>query len=111
MPRQLHRLLEGSTSGIEQGDVGMPQGVEVGEQRAVGPLDGIGDAGRLKVDPQHLGRVTVGPPRARPNGLLGGPAAKVGAQGLDHVRGQGLDGNAGILRAPCPQGDGGRVSV
>ncbi|HWG42039.1 MAG TPA: hypothetical protein VN688_04575 [Gemmataceae bacterium] len=51
-----------------QRQVGMPQGVEVGEQRAVCALDRIRDTGGFQVAPQHLRPTSFLRPRTAPDG-------------------------------------------
>jgi hypothetical protein len=95
VPGQLHRLLEGSAALVQQRDVRVPQRVEVGVERAVRPLDRVGDAADVQVDAQHLCGALV--PVARPDGAVGGPPGQVAAQGLGHVGREGLHGSAAVL--------------
>jgi predicted amidohydrolase len=50
VPGELHRLLQGRAASVEQRDERMPQRVEVGVQRAVRSLDGVGDPGGVEVE-------------------------------------------------------------
>jgi hypothetical protein len=91
--------------------IGMPQGVEVGEERAVRSLDGVGDASGVQVDPQHLRSLPILCPRAAPDRLTIWLVAEIVPQQFGHVGGQRLHLQDAALVPPRRQGNGGDLRV
>jgi hypothetical protein len=89
----------------------MPERVKVGVQGAVRSVLDVGDAGGVKVEPQHVGPHAHRSPGPGPHGLTRGPLLQVLPQQLGHVGGQGLHLPLATLVAPGSQGNGGRTAV
>jgi hypothetical protein len=83
--------------------------MEVGEERAVGTLNDVGDARRRRIDPEHVGRAFV--PGPRPDRSAGRPIGQEAAKGLCDVAGERLLGGPAILRGRRAQIDVGGLSV
>ncbi|HEY7157896.1 MAG TPA: hypothetical protein VH575_28320 [Gemmataceae bacterium] len=94
-----------------QRQVGMPQSVEVGVQRAVRSLDAVRDASGVEVNPQHLGALASARPRPAPDGPAGRLAVEVAAQQIGHVRRQRLHFQHAAFVPPRRQRDGRRLGV
>jgi hypothetical protein len=77
VPGQLLKRAQVDAGPAAQGQVGVPQGVEVGVQRAVRPIHGIGDPGGFQVDPEHVGGHAQRRPSPRLDRLAGRPALQV----------------------------------
>lgn len=90
----------------------MPEGVEVGERRAVRRLDPVRHPGRGEVGLEHLPRPLLGLPLAGPERPAGGAGGEPRPEFRRDPRGQGLVGGPRRLRPrPARQGDAGRVGV
>ncbi|HEY7314682.1 MAG TPA: hypothetical protein VH643_35365 [Gemmataceae bacterium] len=111
MSGQFLRRPQVHSAAPQQGQVGMPQGVEVSVQRAVRSLDSVGDAGGVEIDPQHFGTFAAACPRPAPDGLSGGPPAQIIAQQFGHLRGDRLHFHLAVLRVPRGQSDSWRLGV
>jgi hypothetical protein len=101
---QLLQGAEVNAGAAAEGQVGVPQRVEVGEQGTVRSLDGVGYAGGFQVITEHLCGLAVAGPGPAPEGLSGGLAGEVVAQQFGHVGGQGL--HLGLLALVVPGGEG-----
>ncbi|MFO0842090.1 MAG: hypothetical protein U0797_06765 [Gemmataceae bacterium] len=91
-----------------EGEVAVPQRVEVGVLRAVRPLDGVGDPGRFQVDAEHGGGDAVAGPRPAPDRLVRGLAVEVVAERGGDVGGERLHLRAAVLREPGRERHAGR---
>jgi hypothetical protein len=109
MSCQLHGLLERGAALVKECDIGMSQGVEVGVQRAVRPIDNVGDAGGFQVRLEHVGGSFA--PRARLDRLIGRLASEVVSQGSNQISGKGLDGLPPVLGITGLHGRGWRGGV
>ncbi|HTU88476.1 MAG TPA: hypothetical protein VMF69_00110 [Gemmataceae bacterium] len=85
--------------------------MEVCVERPVWALDGVGDAGGVQVDAQHLGALAILRPRSCPDGLAILFIAEVVPQQAGHVGGQRLHLLHATLVPAGRQGDSWRLVV
>jgi hypothetical protein len=106
MPGQFLQGAQVDAGPAAQGEVGVPQCVEVGVQWAVRSLNGVGDARGRQVATEHFGALAIACPRPAPDGLTGRPVAQVGPQQVRQVRRQRLPFCLAVLGVAGGKGDG-----